>query len=63
MKGSSGVPRGPKGETPPTKYCDGCERITPHECGMVMQGGLTHSRFVCRECGLEKIGGRIATRS
>jgi hypothetical protein len=60
------MPRGPKGEKrlrPPEMLCDGCESITAHDMGMVIRDGLTHSHTICRECGLEKIGGRVATRT
>jgi hypothetical protein len=60
------MPRGPKGEKRPRSpemRCDGCETTTPHDMGMVIRNGLTHSRTVCSECGMEKIGGRVAARS
>jgi hypothetical protein len=46
----------------PEFFCEGCERMGPHDnLGPIVRDGLTHSHIRCKECGLEKIGGRIVT--
>jgi hypothetical protein len=56
------MPRREKRLRPPQMLCDGCEEVTQHDMEIVNRGGSLASRTVCKQCGLEKIGGQIATR-
>lgn len=40
-------------------FCHGCERTTEHNAEIATRDGVLRSRMICKECGLEKVGGRI----
>ncbi len=46
-------------------HCEGCKRVTWHDrytdCSRL--AALPMPKTICSECGLEKIGGRVAPRS
>ena len=43
-------------------FCIACEMLTAHNSESVTIDGALRSHFVCKECGLERIGGNIVTR-
>lgn len=45
----------------PEIYCDACAHLTSHNVEVLTDGQL-RSRTVCKECGQEKLGGKIAPR-
>jgi hypothetical protein len=47
---------------PSELFCDPCAQMTPHVMGAVTDGNAPASAFVCKVCGLTKLGGRTLTR-
>lgn len=47
---------------PPKIFCIACEMLTAHKSGSVTIDGALRSHLVCKECGLERIGGNILIR-